>query len=187
VSGFELAVVAGAVFVAALVQVLSGFGFALLSVPMMTLAVDVKEAVVISTLMGMSMSSWQAWHGRAHTDRAAARHMVIGAYLGMPFGLVYLTVDDHVLKVPARHRRARRHRGAARDPIDLRHVRPGPRHGSRVPERGAQHLAVHQRPAAGVRLQARHLAPDEFRATINTRVRAAATSSACRCSCSTAR
>lgn len=167
-SGVELAVVAGAVFVAALVQVLSGFGFALLSVPMMTLAVDVKEAVVISTLMGMSMSSWQAWHGRAHTDRAAARHMVIGAYLGMPFGLVvYLTVDDHVLRFLLGI--------AVLVAVVLLAIRLDLRHAGTSLDTGAGFVSgvlntslSTNGPPLVFALQARHLAPDAFRATINT-------------------
>ena len=78
----ELVVVALAVFTAALTQVLSGFGFALLSVPLMTLAVPTKEAVVISTLLGAGVTTWQAWHGRRHTDRPCRR--VRGPAPGLP-------------------------------------------------------------------------------------------------------
>ncbi len=96
----QLVVVAIAVGVASLVQVLSGFGFALLSVPLMTLAVPTKEAVVVSTLLGAGVSTWQAWHLRRDTVRPLARRLVVGAYLGMPLGLlVFLTVDDSPLRI----------------------------------------------------------------------------------------
>ncbi|MBU6317829.1 MAG: sulfite exporter TauE/SafE family protein, partial [Acidobacteria bacterium] len=75
-TAFELVAVAGAVFVAALVQVLSGFGFALLSVPLMTLAVDTREAVVISTLLGMGVTTWQAWHLREHAVKPLANRLI---------------------------------------------------------------------------------------------------------------
>ncbi len=95
----ELVIVAGAVFSAALVQVLSGFGFALLSVPLMTLAITTKEAVVVSTLLGVWVTTWQAWHGRDHVDSAVARRMVIAAYLGMPLGFwAFIAVDENVLR-----------------------------------------------------------------------------------------
>jgi uncharacterized membrane protein YfcA len=168
VSWIELAVVAGSVFAAAMVQVLSGFGFALLCVPLMALAVDAKEAVVISTLLGAGVSTWQAWHGRAHTERAVARRMILGAYLGMPVGLlVFLRVDDRVLRLLL---------GVAvlvavvllAVRLDLRHA------GSRL-DTGAgflsgvlnTSLSTNGPPLVFV-LQARHLAPDAFRATITT-------------------
>lgn len=167
-TGLELAVVVTAVFVAAVVQVLSGFGFALLSVPLMTLAVDAKEAVVISTLMGAGVSSWQAWHGRAYTDRPVAKRMVIGAYLGMPLGLlVYLTVDDHVLRLLL---------GIAvlvavvllAIRLDLRHVGSGLDTGAGFLSGVLNTSLSTNGPPLVFVLQARHLAPDAFRATINT-------------------
>ena len=48
----QLLVVALAIFIAAFMQVLSGFGFALLSMPIMTMAVPVEQAVIVSTLLG---------------------------------------------------------------------------------------------------------------------------------------
>ncbi|MEY3618287.1 MAG: hypothetical protein RL726_985, partial [Actinomycetota bacterium] len=41
------------ILVASTTQVTVGFGFALLSVPLMTLAVPTREAVVISTILGL--------------------------------------------------------------------------------------------------------------------------------------
>jgi uncharacterized membrane protein YfcA len=168
VTGVELAVVAGAVFVAALVQVLSGFGFALLAVPLMTLAVDTKEAVVISTLMGAGVSTWQAWHGRRHTVRPVAKRMIVAAYAGMPIGLfVYLTVDDHVLRlllglavlVAV---------GLLAVRLDLRHTGPGLDVGAGFVSGVLNTSLSTNGPPLVFALQARHLAPDAFRSTINT-------------------
>lgn len=167
-TGLELAVVVGAVFLAAVVQSLSGFGFALLCVPLMTMAVDAKEAVVISTLMGAGVSSWQAWHGRAHTERAVARRMIIGAYAGMPLGLlVYLTVDDHVLRLLLGI--------AVLVAVVLLAVRLDLRHAGDGLDLGAGFLSgvlntslSTNGPPLVFALQARHLAPDAFRATITT-------------------
>ena len=55
----DLLIVAAIVGFAALAQMVSGFGFALLAVPVMGLAIDVKTAVVISTVCGTEI-------GRAH-------------------------------------------------------------------------------------------------------------------------
>ncbi|MEZ5248645.1 MAG: TSUP family transporter [Ilumatobacteraceae bacterium] len=166
VSGVELAVVAGAVFVAALVQVLSGFGFAAVGADD-----DPRRRREGSGgdqhLMGMSMSSWQAWHG-GPTDRAVARHMVIGAYLGMPFGLVvYLTVDDHVLRFLLGI--------AVLVAVVLLAIRLDLRHAGTRLDSGAGFVSgvlntslSTNGPPLVFALQARHLGPDAFRATINT-------------------
>ncbi len=167
-SALEIAVVAGAVFAASLVQVLSGFGFALLAVPLMTLAVDTKEAVVISTLMGAGVSTWQAWHGRAHTVGPVAKRMIVAAYAGMPLGLlVYLTVDDQVLRLLL---------GLAvlvavcllAIRLDLRHVGPGLDAGAGFLSGVLNTSLSTNGPPLVFALQARHLQPDAFRATINT-------------------
>jgi uncharacterized protein len=167
-TALQLLVVALSVFTASLTQVLSGFGFALLSVPLMTLAVPTKEAVVISAMLGVGVTTWQAWHGRRHTERAVAQRMVIAAYCGMPIGLwIFVVADDKVLRFAL---------GiavllavvllAAR--IDLRHV------GSRLDVgtgfiSGILNTSLSTNgPPLVFGLQARHLGPDAFRSTINT-------------------
>ena len=79
----ELLVVGIAVFTAAVIQIISGFGFALLAVPMMTLAIPTRDAVVVTTLLGMGVSSWQCVHGRADTDWRLVRRLAIAAYAGL--------------------------------------------------------------------------------------------------------
>lgn len=163
----ELVVVALAVFSAALTQVLSGFGFALLSVPLMTLAVPTKEAVVISTLLGAGVTTWQAWHGRRHTERPVAQRMVVAAYCGMPIGLwIYVVADDKVLRfalgvavLVAVVLLAKR--------IDLRHVGPGLDIGTGFVSGILNTSLSTNGPPLVFGLQARHLAPDAFRSTIN--------------------
>jgi uncharacterized membrane protein YfcA len=96
----QLIVVGAAVFFAAFMQIVAGFGFALLSVPLMTLAIEPKLAVVVSTLIGTFVTTWQAYKERARADKVLVRRMVTGAYVGMPLGLlVYLSVDDNMLRI----------------------------------------------------------------------------------------
>ncbi len=99
-SGTEVAVLLGAVLVASTTQVTVGFGFALLAVPLMALALDTREAVVISTLLGLVTSGLQTWHGRREIDRPVVRRLVIGAVAGLPVGiLVFQRVDEKLLKM----------------------------------------------------------------------------------------
>jgi uncharacterized protein len=166
-TAIELAVVVGVVFVAAFIQVVSGFGFGLLAVPLMTLAIATKDAVVISTLTGAGVSTWQAWHGRRFARREVMRRMVLGAYIGMPVGfVVFLNVDDRVLRLIL---------GvavlttvvllAAR--VDLRHAGPGLDLGAGVVSGMLNTSLSTNGPPLVFTLQARHLAPDEFRGTIS--------------------
>ena len=87
------------VAVAAFAQALSGFGFALVSVPLMTLVVDPKDAVIISTFIGAFNSVYQAVADRSHADWGHVRRLTIASYLGMPFGfLAFVLVSDGMLR-----------------------------------------------------------------------------------------
>jgi uncharacterized protein (TIGR03084 family) len=89
-------VVAGA----ALVQSISGFGFALLSVPLMALLIDAKDAVVVAALFGLASSTVLATRVHQGVVWPVARRMLASAALGMPLGLVVLlTVDERVLRL----------------------------------------------------------------------------------------
>ena len=95
----QLIVVGAAVFVAAFVQIVAGFGFALLAVPLMTLAIEPKIAVVVSSLTAIFVTSWQAYRSRHEADKLLVRRMTTAAYLGMPLGLiVFLNVNDDALR-----------------------------------------------------------------------------------------
>ena len=99
-SAVQLLAIAAAVMFAGFVNITAGFGFALLSVPLMTLAVDPRDAIVVSALIGSCASAWQTWHLRAFVDHALVRRMVLAAYCGMPFGLwVFVAVDDRALRL----------------------------------------------------------------------------------------
>ncbi|MFZ9628956.1 MAG: sulfite exporter TauE/SafE family protein [Ilumatobacteraceae bacterium] len=99
-SGGELIVVAVAVLAASFVQIIAGFGFALLCMPIMTLAIDVKAAVVVSTLVATVSISWQAWVLRGDAAPNNTARLCIGAFLGMPRGLVVLHgAPEHGLRL----------------------------------------------------------------------------------------
>ena len=89
-----------AVFVASLVQMNVGFGFALLSVPLMTVGLRTQDAVVVSTFLGLLTSGLQAWHGRRVAEWVLVRRLTLASMIGIPFGLiVFKQLDPEVLKI----------------------------------------------------------------------------------------
>ncbi|MCD9625079.1 sulfite exporter TauE/SafE family protein [Rhabdothermincola salaria] len=91
-TGTEVVLVAVVVAMAAGVQTVTGFGFALLAVPFMSLVVPPETAVVIAATLGVLTSSGQAWAERAHADRRTVAWMLGGAAVGAPFGFLVLVV-----------------------------------------------------------------------------------------------
>jgi uncharacterized membrane protein YfcA len=168
VSGGELAVVIVAVLVAAHVQVLAGFGFALLAMPVMTLAIPVERAVVIASLLSVCTTTWQSIHLRADAEPVLVRRLTLASLLGMPLGLVVLNVvDDRALRIVlgvsvliATGLLARR--------LSLAHVGPALDHAAGFVSGVLNTSLGTNGPPLVFVLQARHLDPPRFRATIST-------------------
>jgi uncharacterized protein len=90
-----IAVVAGA----ALVQSISGFGFALTSVPLMALLVGAKDAVVLAALFGLASSTVLVVRSHEGVVWPVAGRMLAGAAAGMPLGLlVLIAVEERPLR-----------------------------------------------------------------------------------------
>ena len=87
-----------AIFVAAaLAQAVTGFGSALVAVPLLTLLVDPVTAVVVATAVSLVLSSGAAWRGRAHVAVGPARTLTVTGVVGMPAGLLALHLLDESL------------------------------------------------------------------------------------------
>lgn len=96
----ELVGIAGAMAIAAFVQSISGFGLALLSVPLMSLFADVRLSVVVVNLIGLVTTSAQAWKEKEHADGPLARRVTVAAIIGMPLGLLaFLLMSETHLKI----------------------------------------------------------------------------------------
>ena len=95
-----LAVVAAAVFAGAALNALAGFGFALVTVPLMALVVGPKDAVVLSAIVGL-VSNWGVLvRSRADVDRPVATRILVGSFVGMPLGVLVLTrIAEDPLKI----------------------------------------------------------------------------------------
>lgn len=85
---------------AGIVQFATGFGFALVSVPLLTVVTEPHEAVLLALLMGTIGNLGQAVEGRRHTDRPFVVRIMLAAVLGLPLGwLVFTRSDGAVLQV----------------------------------------------------------------------------------------
>jgi len=85
---------------AAIVQSISGFGFSLMSVPLMVLVIDLHLAVVVATLIGTISSTSQAWLLRSDRDDVLTKRFIASTCVGAPFGLLaFIFVPQNPLKV----------------------------------------------------------------------------------------
>lgn len=99
-SPVDLLWIAGCISFASFAQSLSGFGFSLLAVPLMTLVVSPRDAVVVATVIGAISTTSQALIDRALVDVAIAKRLTIASFLGMPFGLTaFVLVSETGLRV----------------------------------------------------------------------------------------
>jgi len=85
---------------AAAAQAVSGFGYALLAVPLLSAITGSTDAVVISSLASLPMSPLILAGNRHHVDRGAATRLIAAGFVGMPLGLVLLDqVSDDALRL----------------------------------------------------------------------------------------
>lgn len=85
---------------ASVVQAVSGFGFALLSMPLLSVIVDTKDAVAVSTLVGTLASTVMLARHRRHVCWPLVWPLLGGALAGMPVGLyVLIVLDERLLRL----------------------------------------------------------------------------------------
>lgn len=85
---------------AAAAQAVSGFGFAMVAVPLLALIIDAQTAVVAVTTIGITLSSVIAWRERSHIHWKPALIIAAAGLLGIPVGLYGLTVfSDRLLSI----------------------------------------------------------------------------------------
>ena len=85
---------------AALCQSLTGFGFALVMVPLLSLAWDVKSAVVTSTVLGTVALLPLLFEARRHVRLAMVAALLAGSLAGVPAGILLLDwIDPEALKI----------------------------------------------------------------------------------------
>lgn len=81
-------------------QAVTGFGFALVAVPLLALVVDPVTAVVATTVASLLLTGFAAWRERECVQRRVAARITLAGLAGLPLGLLLLTrLDQRVLTV----------------------------------------------------------------------------------------
>ena len=88
----DLLAVVVIICIAAVLQSISGFGFSLLAMPLLSIFVDIQDAVVIATLCGIFTNAVHLRKDFQFVERSIARRISLSALIGMPLGVVVLTV-----------------------------------------------------------------------------------------------
>ena len=90
----------GMVFVAAVAQSMTGFGFALLVVPLLSLIWNPQSVVVVSTILNGLLSISITFHLRREIAPSRIGLLLTGALAGIPLGLAVLaTLDPAPLRI----------------------------------------------------------------------------------------
>jgi uncharacterized membrane protein YfcA len=88
------------VFATAGIQAVVGFGFALLSVPIMMQVVDLHRAVILASLIGTANNFYQYRDLKHDQDKTQVRRFLLASFVGAPFGLLaFIYADQNALKV----------------------------------------------------------------------------------------
>ena len=87
-------------FLAAFTQGFSGFGFALVSIPLLSLFVDIKYAIPLGALSGFVVNVYLAIELRKQIKFFELKNLLIGSVVGIPIGVYILSEFDlHLLKL----------------------------------------------------------------------------------------
>ena len=77
-------------FAAGFIQGLSGFGSALVAMPLLTLFIGVKTAVPLCSLNGVIITSYLTLHLRSHIDKEKILPLITGSLPGIYIGVSFL-------------------------------------------------------------------------------------------------
>ena len=163
----QVVIVAAAICFSAMVTAVAGFGFGLMSVPLMSLTIDLHSAVIVSSIVAVLANGVQTYLYRAVRDRQLANRLLLACFVGLPFGYaIYDLVSDRVLRFALGIGVVVAVAALARG-LNLSHL------GTRIDWvlgfiSGVLNTSISTSgPPLVFDLQARKLAPEPFRATIN--------------------
>ncbi|GIT54677.1 MAG: hypothetical protein Ct9H300mP16_18370 [Pseudomonadota bacterium] len=90
------------VFLAALLQTATGFGFAMISVPVLLIVLNTSAAIQVGIILSLLIALLLMPSLWKHVDKRLLRFFVVGSCLGIPVGVfLYIAVNLGVLKLLA--------------------------------------------------------------------------------------
>lgn len=81
-------------FFAAFTQGMTGFGFAMVSLSMLSVFMTINEAVPLAALSGAVVNVYLIVKLKHHIDLREVKNLIIGAVIGIPIGSYVLTVSS---------------------------------------------------------------------------------------------
>jgi uncharacterized membrane protein YfcA len=95
-----LLLVAGIILVASMVKGLTGFGFALTSLPMLSLFLAPKTAVPLITVCSVFLDGYTLYEAREHVQYKKIIPLVVSGIAGMVLGTYFLvSLDSQIIKL----------------------------------------------------------------------------------------
>lgn len=94
--GLDLAIALAVALVSAFIRGLSGFGMALMLVPVLALTVEPVDAVLAANILGAVMG-FASWRGARHKAQDSAKRIALLAMLATPAGLGLLAITPDAL------------------------------------------------------------------------------------------
>lgn len=164
----DVLVVAAVIAASGVIQLAAGFGFALASVPLLSIVLDPHRAVIVALGLATFTNGYQAVAGRRDTDPPVVGRLLAGASVGLPVGLlVYRQADEQLLGVLVGLAVLGAVAVVVRG-VDLREAGPGlDLAGGALSGALTTSVGTNGPPLVFV-LQARHFDQQRFRATITT-------------------
>ncbi|MFA8342577.1 MAG: sulfite exporter TauE/SafE family protein [Rhodothermaceae bacterium] len=79
------------IFVGSLTQGMTGFGFALVSIPLLSMIIDIKLAIPLAVLCGMVINLGLLAKMKKEIKIGEVKNLIIGNLIGTPIGAYFLT------------------------------------------------------------------------------------------------
>ena len=93
----EIILIGLIIFLASFNQGLTGFGFAITSVPLLSIIIGVKEAVPLAAICGLVVNIYLTIQLREHIYFSDIKYLLFSSIIGIPIGVYFLSEADPVL------------------------------------------------------------------------------------------
>jgi len=99
----EILLIGLIIFLASFNQGFSGFGFAITSIPLLSLIIDVKIAIPLAAICGMILNFILAYKLKNFINFSELKLLIVGSIIGIPIGAIFLSKasPDLILKILA--------------------------------------------------------------------------------------